>query len=138
MADPILTDNPISCSTPLLTEATLNFQMQSTWKILWTCLLQIVHWLHWPHFLISVCFRNYSDGKFPSLFTLSGIFFGIMKKSDPMKQLFPDQYMQVTPSSFNRYEDGWVEKIFPFLDMLTINGATAASSSGEVSDSKVK
>ena len=59
-------------------------------------------------FFSSTCFQAYLAGTFPSIFTSSGVFFSITKKSDP-SEARPDLYVQVSPSSFKRYEDGWVQ-----------------------------
>ena len=46
--------------------------------------------------------------------------------------MYPDLYIQVAPSEFIRYQDGWVQDAFSKFDVLTVNTATAVSSEGEV------
>ena len=85
-------------------------------------------------FFLYYLFQAYLAGtSFPSIFTSSRVFFSIMKKSDPSGAR-PDLYVQVSPSSLKRYEDGWVQQgLAGPNNALTFNTVTATSSSdGEV------
>ena len=110
-------------------EVTLNFEMGNVWELFQNladagCSLD-------PATLGSdPCFRSYLNGTTPSIFTSTSILFNAMLKSD--SSMYPDLYIQVAPSEFIRYQDGWVQDAFSKFDVLTVNTATAVSSEGEV------
>lgn len=115
-------------------EVTIQFEMNNVWKIFSDlaeneCPLDPAD----PNALFgSSCFQEYVTRQFPNVFTSTGVFFGITKKSSTTEPR-PDLYIQVTPSSFNRYEPGWVLDAYSTPNVLTFNTATAFSDSvGEV------
>mmetsp|Transcript_24739 Transcript_24739/g.52473 ORF Transcript_24739/g.52473 Transcript_24739/m.52473 type:complete len:649 (-) Transcript_24739:109-2055(-) len=115
-------------------EVTVNFDMAAIWKIFepiaqGQCTLDPV--TDPTAFFTSACWLDYLSGN-PSIFSSSAVFYSILKKSDTSLPR-PDIYIQVTPSRFERYKDGWVQESTTVPNSLSLNLATETTNTeGEI------